>query len=189
MVAADRAADQITCRVRPDQCSRRRATISPREALVIRQDRMARVPEVTALEDIRLRKMASRTANRKDTAGHRTVRHTADEATAALPTKAAVAIARPVTVHQATAEDAHTVAVLAADTAPRLRPVEDRPPTVAAEVHEVALVAAAVLAHPAGQAALEDIANTQSEMKLLLSVPPLTGRLFLSGGIAHVAKA
>jgi hypothetical protein len=31
------------------------------------------------------------------------------------------------------------------------------------------------------QAAPEDIANRQSEIKLLLSAPPLTGRLFLVG--------
>ena len=70
-------------------------------------------------------------------------------------------------------------AVLAAATAPRLRPVEDRRPTVAAEVHEAAVLVVAALAHQVAQAALVDIADIQSEIKLLLSVPPLTGRLFL----------
>jgi hypothetical protein len=51
---------------------------------------------------------------------------------------------------------------------------------VAAEVHEAAALVVAALARQGGQVALADIADIQSEMKLLLSVPPLTGRLFLA---------
>jgi hypothetical protein len=151
------------------QYSRRRATISPVAVLDIRRGPTARVPEPTVLEDIRLR---HRTGNRKDIAGHRTVRHTAAGATAALRTKAAEVIARPVTVHQATAD-----ALTAAVTAPRLRPADRR--HLVAVVRVVALPAAAPADQVVVQAAPEDIANSQFEIKLLLSAPPLTGRLFL----------
>ena len=136
---------------------------------------MARVPEVTALVDIRLPHTANRTGSPKDIAGRRT----AAGATAARRIKAAEAIAPRVTAPVATVHlaiaDVRTVVVAA--TAPR---PADRRRTVAVAGPAVALAAAVPADQVVGQATPEDIANSRSKINLLLSMPPLTGRLFFA---------
>jgi len=171
-------------RVQPDQYSRRRATISPVRVRDIHRDRMARVLEATALEDIRLPRAVSRTANRKDIADRHTARHTAaeattDAATRVLHIRAVVVIAPRTTAHALTA--AATVHQAPADAPMVVATVH--PPAdhhLAAVVRAVALAAAAHADQVVGQATPADIANSQSEIKLLLSMPPLTGRLFFA---------
>jgi len=173
-------------RVQPDQYSRpRAATISPAAVLVIRRGLMARVPEGIARGDIRL----PHTANRRDIVDRLTARPTADVATAVRHIKAVVAIARraiahPATAHPATARaatvhlaTADVLTVVAAATAPR---PADRRRTVAVAGPVVALGAAVLADQVVGRATPEDIANSQLEIKLLLSMPPLTGRPFFA---------
>jgi hypothetical protein len=167
----DQVRDQETCRARLVQYSPRRATISPVEIVRgIHRDRMARVPEPIVLVDIRLR---NRMGNPNDTAVRHTARPTAAAATAVRHIKAVVAIARPATVRQVTADVLTPVAAVAI-----VLRLMDRHRMVAV-VGRVVVRAAAALADRVGQAAPEVIANSRSQISLLLSMPPLTGRLFL----------
>ena len=149
---------------------------------------MARVPEVIALEDIRL----PHTANRNDIVGRLTARPTADAATRVLHIRAVVAIALRVIAPRATARAAtvhlaivDVLTVVAAATAPR---PADRRRTVAVAGPAVALAAAVPADQVVGRATPEDIANIRSEIKVAsLHAAPNRAAFFLPVLHSHAA--